>query len=418
MIKKSIILITVLFGISQATTILKDSCVMRVGNKIITEKEVEDNISYFKAQLPGVNEDSLRAMIIQKLVNDNIILVAAEQDTTLTVTDDEVSSQMDTWIKTLKQQLGESGFKQELQNEGLTEQGLKKANRQKVYETILTQKYIQKYIQPKINITEKEIKSLYTQYKDSMQTPPEYRVSQILIGVRPDSTREAFVYHKALKIYREIKSGKHTFDDYVNLSDDDLTRDQGGDLGFVPYTAFPDSIVAYLKKLHPGDISRPIRGDYGWHIFEIVDTASGGVHLRHILFKVTASKASWAKALKKAKSILLKLKQGSSFDQMASRYSDDTQTKDLGGDLGWLKENFLTPSTVDTLKHMKKGDIKIIQSQIGYHITKLVDKKPWKKYTYDEAKPYLQQMLMQKKQQEELQKEIRRLKKKIYIGKC
>jgi len=400
-----------------AQTLFEDSCLVRVGNEVITAKDVNDNLETYKLQFPGVPEDSLRKAILEELINRKLILVAAKKDTSIKVTDDEVEKALNNWIEGLKQQYGEKRFKTELEKEGLTLAKLKSINREKMREELLIQKYLQKYIVPKLNITDEELKKFYVQYKDSLNRPARYKIAQILIKFKPTPQEDKAVYNKALSVYKKIKKGE-PFEDFLRLSDDDLTRDRGGDLGVVNINQFSDSVKKALSGLKAGDVSRPVRGEFGWHIFKVVEKQDSIYHLKHIMFKVVPSKKDKENAMKRVKKVMAELKKGTPFETLAQLYSDDKMSKDLGGDLGWLTEYDLNPATVDTLKKMKKGEVKVIESPVGYHIIKLLDKEKPRKYSFDEVKDNLRQLLLQRKQQEEIKALVDSLKKTIYVGKC
>ncbi len=400
-----------------AQSLFEDSCVVRVGNEVITAKDIQDNLETYRLQFPNVPEDSLKKAILEELINRKLILTAAKKDTSIKVSDEEVEQALDNWIQGLKQQFGEKNFNEELKKEGLTLAKLKSVNREKMKEELMIQKYLSKYVVPKVNVTDEDLKKFYKQYQDSLKKPARFKIAQILIKFKPTREEDKAVYQKAFSVYKKIKNGE-PFDNFLRLSDDDLTRDRGGDLGIVNINQFSDTIKEALKGLKAGDVSRPVRGEFGWHIFQVVEKKDSIYHLRHIMFRVTPSEKDKEKAKKRVQKVLNELKKGTPFATLAEIYSDDKMSKDLGGELGWMTEYELNPATVDSLKKMKKGEVKVIESPVGYHIVKLIDKENARNYTFDEVKDNLRQMLLQKKQQEELKKLVDSLKKKIYVGKC
>ncbi|MCX6800511.1 MAG: peptidylprolyl isomerase, partial [Candidatus Falkowbacteria bacterium] len=81
-------------------------------------------------------------------------------------------------------------------------------------------------------------------------------------------------------------------------------------------------------------------------------------------------------AEKKANEIFAKVKKGDDFAQLAKENSDDTDSKNKGGDLGWITV-MTNPQIVEAVKDLKNGDVikKIIKSDAGYEIIKLVDRR-------------------------------------------
>lgn len=80
--------------------------------------------------------------------------------------------------------------------------------------------------------------------------------------------------------------------------------------------------------------------------------------------------------LQKAQDILQQLKDGASFEDLASQYSDDTGTAENGGDLGYFGRGVMVSQFEDAAFALDVGEISdIVQSPYGYHIIKLEDKR-------------------------------------------
>jgi foldase protein PrsA len=97
------------------------------------------------------------------------------------------------------------------------------------------------------------------------------------------------------------------------------------------------------------------------------------VKARHILIKATEQ--TKADALKKANEVLAKVKAGGDFVQLAKQYSDDTASKNNGGDVGWITAtSSFVPEFSDAARKMKKGEITgPVTTMFGYHIMKADD---------------------------------------------
>lgn len=91
-----------------------------------------------------------------------------------------------------------------------------------------------------------------------------------------------------------------------------------------------------------------------------------------------------AEAEKKATDALGKLISGGDFAAMVKEYSDDQNTKETGGDLGWLTEKE-APQIIANVKDLKAGQITndLVKEEQGYSIYKLDDKRI-KKNSFDE----------------------------------
>ena len=97
----------------------------------------------------------------------------------------------------------------------------------------------------------------------------------------------------------------------------------------------------------------------------------------HILFKTTNDSGSALsdeeKANKKAKAedTLNRIKAGEDFATLAKELSEDTGTKDDGGNYTVYMDGQTDESYANAVKEMQAGDVVIVESSFGYHVIKL-----------------------------------------------
>ena len=73
--------------------------------------------------------------------------------------------------------------------------------------------------------------------------------------------------------------------------------------------------------------------------------------------------------------VLDKIKAGEDFGEMALLYSQDASSKDRG-DLGFFKKGELLPALEREALRLQVGEIsRIVRTDFGFHIIKLIDKK-------------------------------------------
>ena len=119
------------------------------------------------------------------------------------------------------------------------------------------------------------------------------------------------------------------------------------------------------------------------------------VKASHILFRIPpgASPDEQEKIKEKAESVLEKAKKGEDFAKLAKEYSDDTASASKGGDLGYFSKGRMIKEVEDAAFSLKKGEISLVKSAIGYHILKIDDIKPKTVKTFDEAKPEIESIM-------------------------
>lgn len=93
----------------------------------------------------------------------------------------------------------------------------------------------------------------------------------------------------------------------------------------------------------------------------------------------------------KAKELIKQLNDGASFEELAKENSTDN-TAEKGGDLGYFAQTDVVPEFGDAAFALSPGEItkEPIQSQFGYHIIKLAEKRQRPPAEFEEAKPFLE----------------------------
>ena len=107
------------------------------------------------------------------------------------------------------------------------------------------------------------------------------------------------------------------------------------------------------------------------------------VYVQHILVNLVGRTRDTAR--ERAAKAAAEAKAGEDFLAVATRYSDDPDKRNNGGDLGYNSPTtFVEPvrKAIDTMK--AKGEIVgPVESEFGYHILKFVDRKPAKPIPYE-----------------------------------
>jgi peptidyl-prolyl cis-trans isomerase C len=103
----------------------------------------------------------------------------------------------------------------------------------------------------------------------------------------------------------------------------------------------------------------------------------------------------------KAKEIFEKIAHGEDFARMAKAHSKDPGSKDEGGDLGYFARGQMVPVFEETAFKLKAGEIsQPVQSQFGWHIIKLEDKRQRGAPAFEAIKERIMASLIHRKAQE------------------
>jgi peptidyl-prolyl cis-trans isomerase C len=137
------------------------------------------------------------------------------------------------------------------------------------------------------------------------------------------------------------------------------------------------------------------------------------VRASHILIKVepTASDADKAKAKERITAIQERLKKGEDFAAVAKETSECPSGAN-GGDLDYFQRGQMVGPFEDTAFKLQPGTVSdIVETQFGYHLIKVTDKKDASTVAYDEIKGKIEDYMKQQKVNEQLIQYVAQLKK-------
>lgn len=115
-----------------------------------------------------------------------------------------------------------------------------------------------------------------------------------------------------------------------------------------------------------------------------------------------------------AMAVIVELSKGADFTKLAKERSKDVKTKDVGGSLGWIKKNSITPEIGNILPKLQKGLFTTVpmKTRSGWHVVKLDDTRPAEVPTFEKTKDVLQARL----KRAEAQKYLTTLRAKAVIS--
>ena len=103
-----------------------------------------------------------------------------------------------------------------------------------------------------------------------------------------------------------------------------------------------------------------------------LSSAPATVTFRQVVIAPKPSAAAKARAKAKADSILVEIKKGGDFEQIAKRESMDEASKPQGGDLGWNRRGAMVPEFERVMFALQPGQVSgVVETSFGYHIIKV-----------------------------------------------
>ncbi len=112
------------------------------------------------------------------------------------------------------------------------------------------------------------------------------------------------------------------------------------------------------------------------------------VHARHILIRTEGkSDAEKKTLLAKAEGLRKQLEGGADFEALAKANSEDTGTKDKGGDLGFFVRGAMVPEFDKMAFSLEPKKISpVVTTNFGYHIIQVIEKQPAKVQPFEDVK--------------------------------
>jgi peptidyl-prolyl cis-trans isomerase C len=141
------------------------------------------------------------------------------------------------------------------------------------------------------------------------------------------------------------------------------------------------------------------------------------IRISHILIQTDPKweKSRKQEARRKIEQILKNLKKGQDFAALAKEQSDGP-TKANGGDLGYITTGQLDKQFESTVFALKSGETTdIIETDYGFHLFKLMDKKPETILAYENVKEKIQQFLIEEKAKQEAELHAKTLREKANV---
>ncbi|MDD2780321.1 peptidylprolyl isomerase [Sulfuricurvum sp.] len=156
--------------------------------------------------------------------------------------------------------------------------------------------------------------------------------------------------------------------------------------------------------------AREVKSYFDANPDEFVDKEK--IRARHILVKTEAEAQAVIRSMKALSGEKLK---NEFITQAKSKSTGPSAAK--GGDLGYFPRGQMVPSFNDAAFAMKEGTISTapVQSQFGYHVIYVEDKKVAKKLSFEEVKNFIEQRLKMDKFKATMEKKMSSLREKAKI---
>jgi peptidyl-prolyl cis-trans isomerase SurA len=258
---------------SSAHAEIIERVVATVNDDAIFLSELRRRAAPFLEQvIAGADENERKSRIkrlyeqfLKELVDDQLIEQTARKMNVVVS-----SSDVDQAIDNVRKQnsLDTAKFWEAVKGQGFTE----KQYRADVRKQILRLKVTNQRVRSRVNLNDDTVKDEYDERVRKARRRQRFHAEHVFIGLA--QTASATDIAQAAKNAQELRN---------NLTPDNFSATAslrgGGDLGWLDQGDLPEALENALLALEPGQISPPVRGPSGVHIFLLRERQSGGVQV-------------------------------------------------------------------------------------------------------------------------------------------
>jgi len=364
-------------GVLTGQTII-DRIIAVVDREIITESELVERVTLTAMQnrLDKSNPE-LRKQILDAMVAEKLILAQALLDS-VTVTEEEVTQALDQQLQNLIRQAGSEQRVE--QYYGMPLSRIRREYRDDLRKQLLVQR-VRQTREADIHVTRREVEEFFTTYQDSLPSvPDQYQLSNVFIVPKPDSSIEQRTRKKLQAILDSIRAGGD-FQDFARRYSQDGTASSGGNLGSAKRGTFVPEFERVAFSLPEGGVSDIVLTEFGLHLIQLIERRGESVNVRHILLRLEKGPSSDSAAVELLGSLKQRVIAGESFEELAKIYSEDDETKPLGGDLGTVTLDQLEEEFAAVVSGLNEGEISephriTLKNTYGYQIVWVRKKIP------------------------------------------
>ena len=401
--------------------ILLDRVASVVENKIVLMSDVVLAANAVAAQQqinPNTNPVAYKKILEssrESMVEQLLIIEMAEQDS-VEILDKDIDKALNQQIDNIIAQTGSKELAEAALGKKISD--FKRSYRDDMKGKLLAEKYTSS-LTTSINVSRGDVIDFFNTYKDSIPSfPTLYKTHHILIEIKPSEESVKNSFNKANDIRNKILNGEISFDDAAKTySADPGSKDQGGNLGYVPRGTFVQEFDKVVFTVEKNILTEPVKTQYGHHIIEVLERTGEKVLARHILIRTETTDSDKKKTYETINNIKNDIINFDDFYKAAADFSDDKTSNSSGGFLGMIDlEYYQVPELKKEISTIKIKTISSpIETDFGYHLIWVDEIQEGGPPTLETNWLELEEMALNKKKSDWYQTWINKIKSQFYI---
>ena len=242
-----------------------------VNDDAITWSDIENRTRLFiasanKGAPPPEAQKQIEAMVLSRLIDERLQLREAK-NLGIAVSEEQIDKAFADIAR--QNNLQPDEFKQRLATSGIKPAALLEQIKAEVAWSLV----VRRKLRPQIVVSETEIDTAMGELQNK-KGHTEYQVAEILLKV-PAPEMETTVRTDAEKLVQQITKGAQ-FSVVARQVSQAPGAATGGDLGWLQEGLLDKALDEQLARMHPGEVSPPIRTDKGYHILFLRNQRDAG----------------------------------------------------------------------------------------------------------------------------------------------
>jgi parvulin-like peptidyl-prolyl isomerase len=156
----------------------------------------------------------------------------------------------------------------------------------------------------RVHLTREEVERYFKRHLDDYSAPELARVRHILISPKDAGPQaDLAARRKAEDLLRRIRAGESFGALAHEYSDDEATRESGGDVGIFAHGMMLDAFEHAAFQMRVGDLTGPVKTEVGYHIMECLERAPQEVTPLKYCYSDVATSAALEKSEQMAREL-------------------------------------------------------------------------------------------------------------------
>jgi len=308
---------------------LVDGIAAVIGDEIVLESDINEQINYAKQQGASSNVD--KCDFLENLLNNKLLVYEAKKDTLIENRSAAIKEQANAKYQQMLSQFPDektllAAYK--FRNGYEMKNAIEKIDTDTYYGQAKYQR-----VTEKADVTPNEVTDFYNLYKSQLpEIKDEISLAQIEMTPKLTEAHKQDLINRLKKIKADIQGGE-TFESQARIySEDTGSASNGGLYKNINKGQMVKSFEATALNLQEGEIADPVESEFGYHLIQLIKKSGKQYDARHILLKATPTEEEITTAKKKLDSIRTLIQDGKiTFKDAAFKFSDDKRTKFNGG---------------------------------------------------------------------------------------